>query len=284
MALGPTTRRRQLGASLRALRERTGLTMEEAGARAGVSKATVSRYESSEGAVRWIVVDQLCRVYEAGDEQRDRLKELAKNSKVQGWWLPFSDDLKGTLSTYVALENDASKLDHFSNVYVPGLLQIQEYAIAAHEAQPRSVPSEVIKRQVEARMKRQEILAQPSPPHFWTILDESVLRRAVGGRDVMRSQLRHLATQAQRPNITIQILPFSHGAHAPALSSFIVLGGPDPSLDVVFVENLVGALYLEKPQELDQYRDAFNYLRAQALDTDSSVKLITEASNAFTSD
>ncbi|GAB2573421.1 helix-turn-helix transcriptional regulator [Streptomyces capparidis] len=259
---------------LRALREATGLTMEEAGERAGVSKATISRYESSEGPVRWIVVDQLCRVYGTDDEQRLELKELARTSKARGWWLSAADDFHPSLTTYLALENEASRLEYFANAHIPGLLQTREYALAAGLAEPVPPPGDVIERRVEARMRRQEVLRRPDPVALWAVLDESVLHRPVGGPEVMRRQLAHLVDLSERPHVTIQVLPLAAGAHSTALTSFILIGGPDPSLDVVFTENLVGALFLEKPPEIVRYREAFDHLRTLALDAAQSAELI----------
>jgi hypothetical protein len=127
---------------------------------------------------------------------------------------------------------------------------------------------------VDIRMKRQELLTRDDPPHIWAVIDEAVIRRMVGGRDVMRNQLKHLAKRSAEPHITVQILPFAAGAHAAAVGSFVILGGATPELDVVYVDIIGGGLFMEKPQELARYKLAFEYLRAQALDIESSAVLL----------
>ncbi|SEQ93455.1 helix-turn-helix domain-containing protein [Streptomyces radiopugnans] len=277
MAAGPTTRRRQLGADLRRLRERKGLTLEEAGTLVGVSKATLSRYETKEGPVKWPVVDALCRQYDATDEEREALVELAKGAKIQGWWRSLADPIPESMNLMLTLEDEVVREDHYASVYVPGLLQTRAYAEAVHRASEMRCTEQEVKHMVDIRMKRQELLSREEPPHIWAVVDEAVIRRMVGGRDTMREQLRHLLTCAESPHITVQILPFAAGAHAAAVGSFVVLGGPTPALDVVYVDILGGGLFMEKPEELERYRLAFEYLRAQALDISASAAIIERA-------
>ena len=130
---------------------------------------------------------------------------------------------------------------------------------------------------VDIRMKRQELLRREEPPHIWAVVDEAVIRRTVGGHDIMREQLRHLLACAESPHITVQILPFATGAHAAAVGSFVILGGPTAALDVVYVDILGGGLFMEKPEELERYKLAFEYLRAQALDISASAEAIDRA-------
>ncbi|WP_031225855.1 helix-turn-helix domain-containing protein [Streptomyces roseochromogenus] len=278
MAVGPTTRRRQLGADLRRLREVKGLTLEEAGARVGISKATLSRYETKEGTVKWPTVDALCREYGASDEERLALVELAKAAKVQGWWRSLADPIPESMNLMLTLEDEVVREDHFACMYVPGLLQTRAYAEAVHRASEVGCPEREVQHMVDIRMKRQELLDRVEPPHIWCVIDEAAIRRIVGGRGVMQEQLRHLRAMSERPHITVQVLPFSRGAHAAAVGSFAVLRGPKRELDVVYVDLLGGGLFMEKPGELDRYRLAFEYLSAQALDLESSAELITRIS------
>jgi transcriptional regulator with XRE-family HTH domain len=259
------------------LREIKGLSLEEAGAVVGLSKATLSRYETKEGQVKWPLVDALCREYGVSDEERAALVDLAKNAKVQGWWQSYTDAIPERMTSLITLEDEATRLDHFACVYVPGLLQTRAYAESIHRAVPTSVSEEVIARSVAARMKRQEILTRDNPPTQSVILDEAVIRRNVGGPTVMGEQLSHLVEAADRPNVSIQILPFATGAHAIALDSFLILEGTDPSLDVVFMENLTLSLYVEKSEEVAKYREAFEYLERQALSVDASLKMVKSA-------
>ncbi|MET8180799.1 helix-turn-helix transcriptional regulator [Streptomyces sp. NPDC005336] len=269
-----TTRRRQLGVMMRKLRARQGMTLEEAGRLVGVSKATVSRYETQEGPVKWPIVDALCREYGASEAERKAVVGLAKDAKRQGWWTSFADCLPETMNLLFTLEDEAVREDHFACLYVPGLLQTRGYTEAVQHASEMRLSAEEVERLVDIRMKRQEILRRDKPPHLWAILDESVIRRVVGSREVMREQLDHLLRANESPDITLQVLPFAKGAHSAAMGSFVILGGAEPSLDVVYVDIHVGSLFMEKEEELERYRLAFDYLRAQALDMTSSSALI----------
>ncbi|MEV0694599.1 helix-turn-helix transcriptional regulator [Streptomyces sp. NPDC050388] len=278
MPVGPTTRRRQLGADLRRLRERKGLTLEEAGARVGISKATLSRYETKEGTVKWPAVEALCREYEASDEERLALIDLAKGAKIQGWWRSLADPIPESMNLMLTLEDEVVREDHYACMYIPGLLQTRPYAEAVHRASEVHCPEREVQHMVDIRMKRQELLDRKEPPRIWCVIDEAALRRQVGGRSVMQEQLGHLLAMAERPHVTVQVLPFSTGAHAASVGSFVVLRGPSPELDVVYVDLLGGGLFMEKKPELERYRLAFEYLSAQALDLESSTELIQRLS------
>ncbi|MFJ3692514.1 helix-turn-helix domain-containing protein [Streptomyces sp. NPDC090052] len=274
MAVGPTTRRRQLGSDLRRLRERKGLTLEEAGAGVGISKATLSRYETKEGSVKWPTVDALCRQYDVSDGEREALVELAKGAKIQGWWRSLADPIPESMNLMLTLEDEVLSEDHYACMYVPGLLQSRAYAEAVHRASEMRCTEKEVQHMVDIRMKRQELLKREQPPHIWAVIDEAAIRRRVGGRNTMRDQLLHLLTVADCPDVTVQILPFSTGAHAAAVGSFTILGGQTAHLDVVYVDIIGGGLFMEKPEEIERYRLAFQYLRAQALDIDASADLI----------
>ncbi|MFE3220019.1 helix-turn-helix domain-containing protein [Streptomyces antimycoticus] len=274
MPVRATTRRRQLGVMMRKFRARKGMTLEEAGRLVGVSKATVSRYETQEGPVKWPIVDALCREYGASEAERKAVVGLAKDAKRQGWWSSFADSLPESMNLLFTLEDEAVREDHFACLYVPGLLQTRGYTEAVQHASEMRLSAEEIARLVDLRMKRQEILSRPKPPHLWAILDESVIRRVVGSREVMREQLDHLLRANESPDVTLQVLPFAKGAHSAAMGSFVILGGAERSLDVVYVDIHVGSLFMEKDEELERYRVAFDYLRAQALDMASSSALI----------
>ncbi|QIB49050.1 helix-turn-helix domain-containing protein [Streptomyces aureoverticillatus] len=277
MPVRATTRRRQLGATLRKLRARKGMTLEEAGLCVGVSKATVSRYETREGPVKWLVVEALCRAYDTSDAERNALVNLAKEARQQGWWSSISDSIPESMNLLLTLEDEAVREDHFACVYVPGLLQTRRYSTALQQANEVQLASAEIERLVDIRMKRQEILTRAKPPRLWAILDESVIRRVLGSPEIMKEQLGRLLEANEAPHITLQILPFSKGAHCAALGSFVILGGPEPALDVVYFDYHTGSLFLEKDEELDRYRLAFDYLRAQALDMEASSSMIHRA-------
>ncbi|MEV6026157.1 helix-turn-helix transcriptional regulator [Streptomyces sp. NPDC052036] len=277
MSVRATTRRRQLGAMMRKLRARKGLTLEEAGGLVGVSKATVSRYETQAGPVKWIVVDALCREYGATEAERRAVVALAKDAKQQGWWRSFADSIPESMNLLLTLEDEAVREDHFCCVYVPGLLQTRGYSTALQKANEVPLEPEEVERLVDIRMKRQEVLTRQKPPRLWAILDESVIRRVVGSSEIMKEQLDRLLEANESPHITLQVLPFSKGAHAAALGSFVIIGGAEAALDVVYVDFHTGSLFLEKDEELERYRLAFEYLRAQALDMEASSAMIHRA-------
>ncbi|MFI1866754.1 helix-turn-helix domain-containing protein [Streptomyces jumonjinensis] len=274
MPVTATTRRRQLGAMMRKLRAQAGMTLEEAGRLVSVSKATVSRYETQAGPVKWPVVDALCREYGVSEAERRAVVNLAKDARQQGWWSPFADVIPESMNLLLTLEDEAVREDHFNCLYVPGLLQTRSYTEAVQHASEMRLTPDAIERLVDIRMSRQQILTRDKPLHLWAILDESVIRRVVGSRSVMKEQLGHLLEANKSPDITLQVLPFSKGAHSAAMGSFVILGGAEPSLDVVYVDIHAGSLFMEKEEELARYRLAFDYLRAQALDMAASSAVI----------
>ena len=281
MAGGPTTRRRQLGFRLLELRQSKGLTAEQAGELAGVSKATVSRYERAKSAVRWNQVEQMCRVYGASDSEREALVELAKQShKTDEWWVPVADKLPNPLAVLIALEHEAARIFQFAPTVVPGLLQNREYARAIKLPPTDPLPTADSEGFLDVRMRRQELLEGAGAPEYHVVLDESVLHRIVGGPEVMRRQLDHLLKRVQAPHITLQVLPFGAGAYSSAMNSFIVLSGPEPGLDVVYLENHAGSLYLEETGVCEAFSASFRHLSKEALPPDDSAELITEISRA----
>lgn len=259
---------------MRKLRARAGMTLEDAGRLVGVSKATISRYETQAGPVKWPIVDALCREYGASDTERTAVVALAKDARRVGWWHSLADSIPESMNLLLTLEDEAVREDHFACVYVPGLLQTREYATALQQANELRLEQTEVERLVNIRMKRQEILLGPRAPHLWAILDESVIRRVVGSPAIMKDQLQRLLDANESTNVTLQVLPFAKGAHAAALGSFVILGAAEKSLDVVYVDLHSGSLFMETDEELERYRLAFDYLRAQALDMEASSSLI----------
>ena len=269
----PTVRRRELGALLRKLRTEKGLTVEQAAERLMFSMSKLSRIETGHGVPTRRDIRDLCDLYGVTDEaERDRMKKLAEEGKRQAWWQSY--DLP--YSTYVGLEAEATAISDFQSSVVPGLLQTADYARAGHEgAMPRLSPGE-IERRIEAKLTRQAILTQesPPPPSFMTVLDEAVLHRMVGGPVVMGVQLERLIEAANLPNVTIQVIPFTLGAHPGVESNFNILEMPASTPGVVFVEGLVGSIYLERPEELASYQQIFDRLQGIALSPKDTIKLI----------
>ncbi|MGW2055907.1 helix-turn-helix domain-containing protein [Streptomyces sp. NPDC001840] len=278
---GPTTRRRQLGFRLLELRKAAGLSAEEAGVKAGMSKATVSRYETGKSNVRWNQVDALCRAYNSSDSEREALVELAKNSRVtEGWWVPRAGNMPNALSMLIALENEAERIDQFASSVVPGLLQTREYAQAIKATPGYGLSREEVVSFLDTRIQRQTLFDRPAPPTYRVVLDESVIRRSVGGPAVMAGQLEYLLKRLDTPNVTIQVLPFERGVHSAALTGIMILGSADPSLDVIYTESISGSLYLEEQEERLLCTTSFEYLLTEALSPDASTEMIAEARNA----
>jgi transcriptional regulator with XRE-family HTH domain len=269
----PTVRRRELGALLRALRNQKGLTVEQAADQLLCSPSKVSRMETGHGIATPRDIRDLCALYDVTAEaDRDRMQQLAREGKQSGWWQDY--DLP--YSTYVGLEAEATVIGDFQSSVVPGLLQTADYARAGHEgAMPRLSPEE-IERRIEAKLTRQSLLTQPDPPSFQVVLDEAVLHRAVGGSQVMDAQLERLIEAVRLPHVTIQVIPFTFGAHPGVESNFNILEMPAPTPGVVFVEGLVGSVYLETAKDLSRYREVFKCLQTIALSPKDTISVIAK--------
>jgi Domain of unknown function (DUF5753) len=188
------------------------------------------------------------------EEERDALRALARRASAPGWWHDYSDVLPTWFEAYVGLEEVATQIRAYEVQFVPGLLQTEDYARAVTLLGHDAASAREIERRVRLRMTRQGVLAREDPPNVWAVIDEAVLRRPAGGPAVMRGQLEHLAELALRPNVTIQIIPFRTGGHSAAGGPFSILRFAEPDLpDVVYLEQLTSALYLDKPEAVDSY-------------------------------
>ncbi len=270
----PTLRRRELGTLLRALRNGRGLTVEQVAERLLCSTSKVSRMETGQRGATLRDVRDLCEIYGVTDKaQIDHLMELAREGKQQGWWQSYDLDY----ATYVGLEEAAASLSYYQSSLVPGILQTPDYARAVHEAGVQEYPPGRIDAHVDVRMRRQRLLTQDPPLEVSVVLDEAVLHRRVGGPTVMAEQLGHLAKVAKLPSVTIQVIPFAVGAHPAMDSMFDILEFRESALpSVVYVEGLMGWLYIERPQDISRYVKVFQLLRAAALAPKESIKLIAE--------
>ncbi|MFF9147533.1 helix-turn-helix domain-containing protein [Streptomyces sp. NPDC014861] len=267
-------RRLQIAKGLQQLRERSGLTLEEVAAASGYGKSTVQRYEDWTSATRPKARNVRAIAGAAGGtpEEVAALTTLAE-SLTAGWWAVGG--VPEWLHPLVSLEQEAEVECAYAPSIVPGLLQTREYAMAIHLGQEVREPLDVVTRQVDARIKRQEVLAKNSPLHLWAILDESVLQRVVGDRAVMAAQLDHLITQSRLRHIEIQILPLASGGHAAAASGHYVTitsGGYTSA----YAELLGTGLYMDTAEQVARYTTAMDYLRSQAADTTASLKVLSE--------
>lgn len=281
MAGSPTARRRRLAIELKKLRENHGFTCNQVGESMDWSGSKVNRMETGQGRVQPSDVDALCRFYDTTDGLRELLKGLAKHSKMRGWWHAYGSAVPTWFSVYVGLEQDASSLRTYECEFVPGLLQTADYARELHLATTQPSPDD-IERMIAVRMERQALLTGPQAPDLWAILHESVLRHAIGGREVMQAQFERLLKMAKLKNVTVQVLPFDSGSY-PATGAYTMLGFPeqeDP--DIVYRDGLTDAVYLEQPSDIAQYAKAFDNLRALSLSPQQSRALITEAMQGHT--
>jgi transcriptional regulator with XRE-family HTH domain len=273
----PTVRRKRLGIELRRLREEAHFTCEDVGRRLECSGTRISRIETGRINVRPGDVREMLEIYGVTGTEADSLVQLAREARRKGWWHTYGRVLPTWFEAFIGLESEAVRLRDFQPLVMPGLLQTEEYARAVLRAAPNAGSTEDIERQVALRMDRQAILAQPTPPDLWVVVSESVLRADVGGPAVMRAQLRRLLEVAERPNVTLQVLPFSNAAHVDPISPFTILEFPeaaDPT--VVYLEHLTGCLFLETVDEIRRYTVVFDHLRAEALGIGQSADLIAE--------
>ena len=264
--------RRQLGAELRRLRERAGRTVSDVAGALGWSESKLSRIETAISGIRTTDLERLLDRYDVATPERTRLAALASQARQRAWWEAYGDVLPNAYETFIGFEAEASSIFTYEAQVVPGLMQTAEYTGAIMRAELADDRPEAIERRVQVRMARQSVLTRAQ---FSSVLDEDVLRRPIGGPEVLRRQLLRLAELSERPNVTIQILPFSAGAHRGLAGSFIVLEFPgDADESLVYCEGLTGGVFRSKPAELRQYLMAFEALRAAALSPKDSIALI----------
>ncbi len=279
---GPTVLRILLGGELRTLREAAGITPERAGYEIRGSRSKISRLEHGRVTFKERDVADLLTLYGVTDEgERRRMLNLAQHANSQGWWSRYDDVMPDWFETYVGLEQATSLIRTYELQFVPGLFQTEDYARAVTVLGHRSAPVEEIDRRVSLRLQRQQILARPdATPRVWAVIDESALRRPLGGRDAMRAQLIHLTELTELPQVTLQVMPFDRGGHSAAGGSFSILRFAAPELpDIVYIEQLTGALYLDRLEEADHYREVMNSLSAEAETPAESVQLVKRLIN-----
>ncbi len=262
---GPTVQRLVLGSQLHQLRESRGITAEQAAEAIRGSHSKISRMEHGRVGFKERDVGDLLTLYGVTDsEERAALLNLAREANTPGWWHAYSDILPNWLEPYVGLEAAASVIRIYEVQLVPGLLQTEAYARALIRKGSAASDDEIARRG-ELRASRQEILRRPDAPQMWAVVDEGELRRPVGTRDVTREQLRYLIEIAEHPAVTLQILPFQAGAHSAMGGPFTILRFAEPDLqDVVYIEQLTSALYLDKAVEVDSYLEVMEQLCLQA--------------------
>ncbi|WP_019630472.1 helix-turn-helix domain-containing protein [Actinomadura atramentaria] len=276
---GPTVLRILLGNRLRRLREERGISTEQAGYEIRGSHSKISRMELGRVGFKERDVADLLTLYGVEDQaERSSLLELAREANTPGWWHQYGDVLAGWFETYLGLEEAASLLRGYELQFVPGLLQTEDYARAVIRLGfPDASEEEDVDPRVYLLRARQRRFTEPGAPTLWTVLDEGVLRRPLGGRAVMRRQIEHLLEMSELPNVTLQVVPFSAGGHAAAPGPFTILRFAEPGLsDVVFLEQLTSALYLDKPSDVDTYMRAMNHLCITASRPDDTIAFLRD--------
>lgn len=278
--ISSTVARRRLAREMKRLREQAGKKREESAAAAEIAPATLSRIEAGTHSPKYASILALCLYYGLDLTEAQAYAELARQSKGgPGWWHRYSDVLPKGFEILVGLEEDAQGTRSYNGEFLDGLLQTERYMRALLRSEPEPPTEEQIEQRVAVRMKRQERMLRASDtPQVWIVQSEASIRRLVGGPSVMKEQLDHLRGLSMLANVTIQILPFSSGAHPAGHSNFRLLdfsGGKDP--EAAYVEYRLGSIILEEPYEVDAYAKIFDLLRADALGPDATRALLEDA-------
>ena len=273
---GPTVLRILLGSQLRRLREARGVTRDDAGYTIRASGSKISRMELGRVSFKERDVQDLLDLYGVPEAEANALVELARQANSPGWWHKYGDILPDWFSVYVGLEEAASLIRLYEVQFVPGLLQTADYARAVIRlGLPNAVPDEV-ERRVGLRMGRQEQFTKPGGPRLWAVIDEAALRRPIGGGEVMRAQLMRLLEAAQENNITLQVVPFRSGGHAAEAGAFTIMRFPEVDLpDVVYLEQLTSALYLDKREDVERYTEVMERLSVEGESPERTIEILS---------
>jgi transcriptional regulator with XRE-family HTH domain len=276
----PILRQRELGRRLRELRTGLGLTVEEVGSQLLCSATKISRLETGSRRASLRDVRDLSRLYQVTDQaQADELMDLARQARQVAWWTEYEEPV---FSPLFGLEQEATVITSYSMYYVPALLQSSDYARSIIKGIERKISPDVLDQRVEARLHRQRLLELQTPPHYRALLDEAVLHRQVGSSAIMRAQLESMLAAIREEKVTLQVIPFDAGAHASTDSNFDFLefGEDSHQRPVVYIEGLFTNRYLERPVEVERYREALEYLRDAALSPRDSIGLINKIRSA----
>jgi transcriptional regulator with XRE-family HTH domain len=275
---GPTVLRMLLARQLQALREKAGMTYEQAAEAIYSSPWTIRRMERAEGGLKPLTVKSLLMAYGITDVREiDAFLALARDASKPGWWHNYDDVLPSWFRTAVGLEESASLIRSYQPQVIPGLLQTEGYIRAITAASFPAAAEEETERRVALRLARQELLRRRDPPEYWVVMDETVLRRSIGGQRVMREQLAYLIEAIRLPKVTIQVIPFAAGWHPALYGMFNVYRFPAQELpDVVYSESLTGAFYLSKPEEAARYTEALDQMCAQAASPEQTITILRD--------
>lgn len=269
-----------MAGELRRLRDVNGLTREEVEERTGINNVTLYRIEYAKVRPQRRTVMGLLDLYGVEDPQRSEILALLKQADEQSWLRPYHADLTDTYTTFISFETEARSLRNYESLFVPGLLQIEDYARAVIKGVLPTSTTKEVEQRVQARMDRQAILRREAPLELWTIVDEAVLRRGIGKPNVMVDQLHRMVEVAELPNVTLQVIPFTAGPHPGMLGSFVLIDFPDPADPTLsYMESMAADLFLEAEADVQRYNQSFDHLRAMALSPDDSRHLIAKVAD-----
>ena len=274
----PTVLRMILARQLQALREKAGMSYEQAAEAIYSSEWTIRRMERAEGGLKPLTVKSLLQAYGVTDPgEIDAFVGLARDASKPGWWHSYDDVLPSWFRIAVGLEESASLIRAYEPQVVPGLLQTEGYVRAITAASFPAATEAFTERAVALRLARQYLLSRPEPPEYWVVIDETVLRRPIGGHKVMRAQLEHLIAAAGQPKVTIQVIPFAAGWHPALYGMFNIFRFPAEQLpDIVYTEALTGAYYVNKPDESARYTEALDRMAAQAASPEHTLTILRD--------
>jgi transcriptional regulator with XRE-family HTH domain len=274
---GPTVLRILLGSQLRRLREAKGVTRDDAGYTIRASGSKISRMELGRVSFKERDVEDLLDLYGVDEEEAKALIALARQANSPGWWHKYSDVLPDWFQVYVGLEEAALLIRLYEVQFVPGLLQTADYARAVIRLGLPSASADEVERRVGLRLARQEVLKKESGgPRLWAVVDEAALRRPIGGGEVMRAQLVRLIEAAREPNITLQVVPFRSGGHAAEAGAFTIMRFPEVDLpDVVYLEHLTSALYLDKREDVEKYTEVMERLSVEGESPERTIDILS---------
>jgi transcriptional regulator with XRE-family HTH domain len=271
----PTVRLRRLAAELRSLRSSSGLTRDEVVERTGINAVTMYRIEHARVRPQTRTLRTLLDLYGVEKEQQAELVGWLRDARERGWLHAYQSELPEQYMNFIGFEGEARSSWNYESLFLPGLLQTEDYARAVIRGGFPTASRDEIERRVEVRMERQEVLRNDNPLELWGIVDEAALRRQVGGQAVMRAQLRHVLDASDLPNVTFQVIPFDVGAHAGMPGSFVFLQFADEAIpQVIYVDSMAGELFLEEESDIRRYRLVFEHLRAVAASPDASRSLL----------
>jgi transcriptional regulator with XRE-family HTH domain len=265
-----------LGTQLRRFREAAGVTPDRAGEAIRGSRSKISRMETGRVGLKIRDVTDLLTLYGVTDEQvRSRFITLAKESGKPDWWAKYGDVLPDWFEPYLGLESAAVIIRSFDIQFVNSLFQTEDYARIVTRLGHPAATSDEIEDRVALRLKRQDLINRADPPRLWSVMDESVLYRPIGGQSVMRAQLRHLLELSRLPQVTLQVVPFSRSGHAGEIGSFSIMRFDEADLpDVVYIEQLTSAIYLEQRPDVEHYLEVMDRLSGVALTPVATTRLI----------